>query len=251
MKKFLLIVALLCLPKILMAEGGMVLRRPIYIAAAGGGGGGGCAAVGSAVSFVSSANNTPGTRANSIVNVPAGVAVDDVMIADIHYEANSPTITPPSDGGWRLAVSTGNVGTTPDAWGFTYVRRSTGTEPASYKWTHASGFEGGVIAAYRNVNTGCGPDDVNASSAVYTTSGAGNWTVKQITTTYDNDHLVIMQDNYEGNPSGQPAGWNERMDNSQLSVQDLIQATAGASGDKTGSVTATTHGALSLLGLID
>lgn len=207
---------------------------------------GGCAAAGSAVAYRASANSTATTAANVTVNKPAGTVADDLMIAGIHYEKDASTMSPPA--GWTFLGSSTTTATSPDANLYFYYKRAGGSEGASYVWTFASGYRQGVISTYQNVNTGCGPMEVSYSTATF--SGLA-WTAGAITTAFANSQLVIIQGNFDGNNSTEPLGWAERVDTSQMSVQDIVQASAGSSGTKIGAVGGSTNGNVIMGGMLD
>jgi hypothetical protein len=94
----------------------------------------------------STSANTGSTPAGSLsINVPAGVAVNDVLLACVNVAGGSgATVTPPS--GWVL-VATLNEGT--DIQMKTYWRAATGYETTSYTWTFDTTRQAaGIMAAY-------------------------------------------------------------------------------------------------------
>lgn len=212
---------------------------------------GACTAAGTAISFVNSASAASGTSANRTINIPAGSLDGHVGVAVGEYESDTnpaASITPPTD--WALLLSTANIGTSPDDWIVIYVHRYGASEPANYTWTFASAFNGFGIATFKDVNLTCGPLDSVASSNTFTATA--NYVGKSITTGNPNAELILGQANFDGNANNCPAGWTgEGFDISQAALCYTVQASAGASGDINGSVSAGTSGAIGMTSLRD
>jgi len=105
------------------------------------------------------------------INVPAGTAAEDVMIASVAVRDSPITLTPPA--GWTLVREDvqggGGGGTSRMA---TYYRVASGAEPASYTWYFGGGAHvgaAGVISSFSGVDTAVPIDDHNGAA---TPSGA-------------------------------------------------------------------------------
>jgi hypothetical protein len=177
------------------------------------------------------------------VNVPAGVQNGDFMIATLSVRtvgsgalmgtpaAGWTALRPMMDGGWTRV--------------YMYTRVAS-SEPANYTWTfNIKTVAAAGIVAYSGVDTS-DPVDLDA----FTTQP--NWTDTYVTpsiTTTVNNAMIVTTFSVGGATAGltivQPAGMAERYDltvsNSQVQSQetaDAIQATAGPSGQKTATASA-------------
>jgi hypothetical protein len=187
----------------------------------------------------SGANN--GSATSLVIPAPSGVQAGDVMIACIAARGN-PNLTAPA--GWTLVRLDMN--------GFTlrqgiYWKVATASEPASYTWvlSNAQAASGGIIA-YSGVNTS-NPIDVS-SAAISSVTGTAA-TAPSITTTVNGAMVIGFFGAARNSPINPPSGMTERFDavsNGGTYPQategaDLLQATAGATGDKTATWTGTSH----------
>lgn len=209
---------------------------------------GGCNAAGTAIALVTTSNTTGATTVNKTWTKPTGTTTDDVEVAYLHIENDAPSVTPPS--GWTLFVSTANKATSPDSYVFGYYLRAGGSEPANYTWSFSSSFSQVTGAAYRNVNTGCGPLDSTTSSNTFTATNA--YTLKSVTTSGANSWLIGEQDNFEGNANNEPTGYTEDVDTVQMALMHKNLAAAGASGDSaSATISASGNGSCTLTSLRD
>jgi hypothetical protein len=172
------------------------------------------------------------TSGNSLtINVPAGTALSDVMIASITFRPCSntdgnnctKTITPPT--GWTLVDSTdqkGGGGT--GGYGvrlFVYQRVVTGTEPASYTWTFGgspalTGAVGGILTF----------DGVDTASPIIATADQTN-TANQSQPApsvnaggVNNTMLVTTHAALSSGTWTPPTGMTERVDRASLTTPD-------------------------------
>lgn len=205
-----------------------------------------CSAQGSAIAFRSSSNSTAAVTVNKTVTAPAGLASGDGIVAACHIESDTIFITPPS--GFTQLNSSTNTATTLDSQLFVFAKLAGGSEPGNYTFTFANAFSQCIMAAYQNVNSGCGPTDTATSAATFT--AATVWTAPGITTSYTNDQIFIFQANYDGN-TNVAALANLRLDTSLMSLEDELQASAGASGAKVGGTSLSSNGNVIMGGLID
>lgn len=172
------------------------------------------------------------------INVPGTTSTGDVMVAAIAVRPSSVTITPPS--GWtsisRVEQTAGNANVQE-----IFYRLVDGSEPASYTWNFSMpviGAVGGVIT-YRDVNT-ITPIDVYGGNV--TPSGTAH-TATGVTTTMDNDMVISAHSFSSSETWTPPGGMTEEVDIASLTpshaggisleINDVLQASAGATGDKT------------------
>jgi hypothetical protein len=192
------------------------------------------APAGAAVSFVAATSaNNGGDGGALVIGKPAGVAVDDVMIAQITYESGtSVTITVPP--GWTLARRTDHV---QDIGQAIYHRTVEGTEGPSFSWGLGGKKGSGGILAYRGLDTA---NPVDASSG-----GVGQGTTltaPSATSTTANGVLLALFGTKKNTSLSTAAGMTERYEN-QNSVGGLPSSSAneqalGAAGP-TGSRSST------------
>jgi hypothetical protein len=189
-------------------------------------------ALGTPTFINSAAGNTPSAN-NVTVNVPAGVADGNLLVA-VYTNSNAAlTVTPP--GGWtQIADSATTV--TPR---LVLYFRIASSEPASYTWnTSASAAQDVLILAYDQMATSPLDGTVTTNTGTATTA-----TATGLTTTNDNSLLVmaaisqgtrtysatnLTTEQYDGSSSG---GGHV-----SVGVFDGVQTTAGASGNKTATI---------------
>jgi hypothetical protein len=188
--------------------------------------------------FRNAATAQTGSGASSLaISVPAGVVAGDVMIAAVDAEGSG-TITPPS--GW----SSTNLfsGTTFFGFSGVFFHVAGASEPASYTWSLGTSRKAaGKILAYVGVEN-ASPIEVAATTAgaAFGTSDAA----ASITTTVANTKVIM--DLGAVNALGTftitgPTGTTKRASSSTsgtgsvlgTQAQDFTQATAGATGTKT------------------
>ncbi len=186
-----------------------------------GGGGGG-------ITFRSSSTGANATTTNLILPAPAGVQNNDVMVAVIDVR-QTPTTTAPA--GWTQVSMTAN-GTAYRQVVFTKV--ATGAEPSSYEFLfNQRSAATGAILAYSGVNIA---NPVQTFTAAIGSTTA--ITAPSATTTVDGA-LVIDAFSINNNSAvTEPAGMTERGEVAsgikiKTEVAEMIQPTAGATGDRT------------------
>ena len=179
------------------------------------------------------------------INVPAGTTTDDVMIAAISVRPSSSTITPPA--GWtslnRVDQGTGNSNAQE-----IFYRVATGSEPASYAWNFSGTITGaaGGISTYTGVDTSSPIDAFGGN----TTANGTTHTANSITTSVA-DAMVISAHSFSSAETWTPpGGMTEQIDIASLTtpdaagisleMNDVLQATAGATGDKTATAAGNT-----------
>lgn len=182
------------------------------------------------VTFRSLTSTTYASRTNTVLTAPAGLADDDILIAAIFVGANpsAPAVTPPA--GFTLLGTATSV-TDPSSFNGKlqiYWKRAA-SESGSYTFTHSSANSQGVLHAYSGCATSGSPVDASSSN-----SGNNNTTTATgVTTTAANDMLVLLAHDWTASGNVTPAsGFTKRFD-SLIQTSDAIQASAGASGNKT------------------
>jgi hypothetical protein len=192
------------------------------------------APAGAAVSFVAATSaNNGGSGGSLVIGKPVGVAVNDVMIAQITYESGTAaTITVPP--GWTLARRTDQV---QDIGQAVYHRTVDGSEGPSFSWGLGGKKGSGGILAYRGVDP-ANPIDVS-------TGGVGQGTTltaPSVTTTTAGGVLLALFGTKKNTSLSTAADMTERYEN-QNSVGGLPSSSAneqtlGAAG-ATGSRSST------------
>ena len=179
-----------------------------------------------------------GTTSSLSINVPAGTASGDVLVAAIAVKPTGITITPPA--GWtsvnRVDQTAGDANSQE-----VFYHVATASEPASYSWTFSAppvSATGGIVS-YRGTDT-TAPVDVFSGNV---TPSATSHTATGVTTTTPNN-MVISAHSFSSSATWTPpAGMTEEVDVASLTpsrnegisleINDVLQASAGASGDKT------------------
>jgi hypothetical protein len=196
------------------------------------------AQAGATIYFRSAETAQTGSGATSIaVNVPAGVVAGDVMIASIDAEGTG-SFTAPS--GWSSAGLFS--GTTFFGFAGVYFHVAGSSEPASYSWGLGTSRKAvGKIVSYVGVENSS-PIEVTS-----TTAGASSGTsdaAASITTTVNNTKVLLDfgADNSVGSFTITPPGSTTKRASVFTSgtgsvlgsqTQDFTQATAGTTGTKT------------------
>ena len=200
--------------------------------------------------YRSSAGTSYASRASTTIPAPAGVADRDILLCGFFIATS--TGIPPDDivapAGWtQIDVET----EVHDPFNFNadfYVfwKRASG-EPADYTFTHQTAFTQGAIAAY----SGCTPyeDPIDAWSKSSANFGS-TATYAGVTTTTDKDKLVLVAHNWDGTGTlTPPSGETERFDSTvYISDEDIL--VAGATGNRTQSLTSDNPWAGFLVALI-
>src|ERR1041385_5339836 len=118
--------------------------------------------------------NTAGAAATSLtLNVPAGTAQYDQLLAQVDVDGGSTvTITPPAGGTWTLVGSVTSGGTAAvDIIQAVYRRTAGAAEPASYTWTFTSGAAAGAMLRYSGID----PDiPLDATASAFTSATGTN-----------------------------------------------------------------------------
>lgn len=187
------------------------------------------------------------------VNKPTGVIAGDVMIATVAVDAQNQTaFTVPS--GWTLILHSNN-GTTVTV--NSYWKAVAATDGASFSWSWTGATRAAAsITAYSGVDSSA-PIDVTGVNA----TGSGTAVAATSITTVSANAWVVGI--FAGDAAATvtwtpPASMNERVDigsahttSNDVSIEqtDVLQAAAGASGNKTATSSATTTWAAHLFAL--
>jgi hypothetical protein len=166
------------------------------------------------------------TVTNTTINKPTNTADGDFLISVLQISTNI-TYTLPA--GWTLIVdyADGNYFHTVVA----YKRAS--SESANWTWVHASAGTIGFVQRITGVIATGDPEDCTRS--VLNSNGAAlNW--PSITTATDGAAVIgIFGDYYSGSVAS--TSLTERIDITGIGLFSDLQATAGVSGNKTGTLT--------------
>ena len=180
-------------------------------------------------------NNSPLT-----LNVPAGVQLGDLLIAQVGYERTM-AISVPTPAGWTRYVDRDN-GTIYGQ--VIFYRWATASEPASYTIPHASGAASisGTLLAYRGVAS-VSPVLVNNGTVATGTT----LTAPSVTTTAGCGRLLAFYGVWNTATLTTPAGMTQRATaintevdwNSRVLAADEILGAAGATGTRVSTATVT------------
>jgi len=178
------------------------------------------------------------SRTTITIPKPAGVAVDDILIASI----NSETAITSVPTGWALVDTAENGGVLTCS---VYYKRAVtaDTTATDYSWGQSGGgYAGGGICAYYNCITSGDPVEAELGKD----GGAANTTVQwdSITTTSAGAMLVgccatFNDIAFTASTATSPLTNRERVDVGGTAMYDGLQASAGASGNKTVTVGST------------
>jgi uncharacterized protein DUF6701 len=185
---------------------------------------------------------TPDPTSEAItINVPTGTTTDDVMVAAISVRPFSITVTPPT--GWTLLIRTDQA-TNSNSQAI-YYRVATSSEPSAYIWTFGGGTitgTAGGIVTYRGVDTS---SPIDAFAGNVTPNGTSH-TANSINTTVANAMVISTHSFRSAETWAPPAGMTEEVDIASLAtpnaagialeMNDVLQASIGATGNKTATV---------------
>jgi hypothetical protein len=162
------------------------------------------------------------------VGRPAGTTAGDLLLAALEVDEDPMTITAPA--GWTLLLDTLAGPATSSAFhAVVYYKVAGASEPASYTWTVPSGaYTDIAVLAYSGVST-TNPIDVAAGRDAGVVATA---TTPSLTTTAPNDLLVAVFIDFNYGSYAAGTGLTRRLNFDSVSVQDMAQAAAGATGTK-------------------
>jgi hypothetical protein len=170
------------------------------------------------------------------INIPAGTAVNDILIASVGVTPSTTAVTPPA--GWTLIRRIDNATATTNSL-YVYRKFVTASEPAFYEWSVSNvDFAVGGIQSFRGVDTA---NPVDVENGQNTASGT-NHDTPSVTTTVANAMLVTSH-TYASSRTwtpvtaglieafDQPSGANSATGQS-ISGNYQLDPTAGATGTK-------------------
>lgn len=180
---------------------------------------------------------TSGNGTDAVLSKPSGVTDGDIMIAFGYYEFTG-TINSPS--GWTEMTNSplAQNGSDPDYRHRVWWKRAS-SEPASWTWTWDSSsiWRGMCISTYQGVvGTGDPTDPSSGMSTDIPGSTTDSANAPSITTDFADTMLVATYSSFAGATlSSLTAGMSEAVSQGGIYLVDGTQASAGASGDKTGT----------------
>lgn len=184
------------------------------------------------VAFLASTTLASGAgRTTSTLTIPTGASAGSAELRMIVNAGNSgataPTITPPANVTLVASVTYGDG--TYTVRNSTYRYRCTGTDPASFAFTHGSATTNGGVLSYTGVDATA--DDVAASTNSAATGTAAIAT--GVTTVTANTFLVAVRGSWDGVAITAPSGYTERIDLPVSWAGDSLRAATGATGNVT------------------
>lgn len=190
---------------------------------------------GTPIVYQGSATNANSTNTTShVVNVPAGVASGDLLLAHIVLNDGSLTLATPT--GWTLVASKKDAGN--DAIGYVFYRIAGGSEPSSYTFTSSANCWSNTAMSRW---TGAAVSPINAHTEYGATSSIPADVPLSLTTTVNNTMLVGFLGSDTSSTAStwqQPANFFEIYDvcgSTQIAIEAAYksQVTAGATGTQT------------------
>lgn len=201
--------------------------------------------------YLSTTTFTAGTGTTIAAQAkPFGVAVGDCIVALMYIEdggANGAYTIASTGDTWVSAGSIINTGTTPDfeiqVW---YCIVANAISTVGVTWDGSSVWRDFAMGLLRGI-------DATTPLASNVTTATGNSTTAtgpSVTTTEDGAHLVFLTGNFSGvTHSAQTSPLVERNDSGNVHIASGIQTSAGASGGKSATLSASDQWAALLLAL--
>jgi hypothetical protein len=170
------------------------------------------------------------------VTRPTGAAVDDVLVLHLYFE--NLTLTPSiSPGTWSQVTSNEQTSSTVVNYEtFEFRSRVASGESGDFtvSWGGASVWRIAVISAYSGVVLTGSPEDATAS--INESASPDRSLIATGITTATNNSMLVATGANEVGATHTWTGVTERADFGGQSIADAVQATAGASGNKTASL---------------
>lgn len=190
-----------------------------------------------------SANKVASSGQNLVLNVPAGTVDGDVMVA---YVLTATGTTAATQASWTaLDNQTGG----PTAASFYRIASS---EPASYTFTVVDAqSSNGLIVTYSGTHA---TTPINQHSAWNRLTSTANATANTVTPSVDNCMILYLAGAGTSTAITPPAGYTERVDfvvasTANVELAELLQTSAAATGNKTGTASGSTNTQGSLIAL--
>ena len=182
-----------------------------------------------------------------VINKPTGTVQNDVMITAMTIGQNS-TITPPT--GWTLMRRVDNLDSYSYSSMVVYYKVAGASEPSSYTWGFSTTtFVAAWSASYVNVNTSTPIDVSNGQTNNTSSAMSTSFSVPSINTSNASEMVVAAFGAYYGAYTWTPpSGMTEFADLNNtysriIEGTEVLQASAGASGIKTATLSSTGYGA--------
>lgn len=175
------------------------------------------------------------TRTNTTLTKPSGLAVDDILVVALDVE-NDVAVTPPSTA-WE-GINISNATQAIDLWVFWKRADSGDTGASNFTFTHSSTWTEGWIGAFSGASTTIDPWFGVSNSGTSTTPLA-----RSVTPIGNDAHIIFIENTFDTTtnfdaPTGSTPTFTERQDAAaNLAVYSGTLATAGATGDKTDTIT--------------
>lgn len=211
-----------------------------------------------AIAFRALTTAGDGNGASLTINKPSGVVADDVQILNFYMEhgtgADFNTVSVSGGAAWTQVHQTFQSG--PGGAGrysqWTFIQRAGGSEPASYSitWTGSGSFwRTAILAAFSGVDTTTAQDATATEQASGSSSTSA--TAPGLTTVTNDAMLVYCETDFDGRTVTPPSGMTEPAsgDFGNCAIAYVVQASAGASGNKTGTLSAASWNTAQLLAL--
>lgn len=178
-----------------------------------------------AITFVNP-NTATGTATNLVLTQPTGTAVNDLLIATVELFDGGTVIQSVAPAGWNVLKkvqnsAVGNAHSMATLW-----RLDNGSASYTLTWDNSSQFRVGQILAYR------GASGVDVDSLTPQTATTTVFRGTTVTTTVANAMLVMIGGHGNVGTATPPSGMTERVDTNRQYSADVLQAAAGATGDK-------------------
>ena len=189
-------------------------------------------------------NNAAAGAANITLTYPAGVAVNDLLVATIAVRGGVAVNTP---GGWAAGRSSQNGANVRLV---TFYKVATASEPASQSFTWTGTQQAvGAISAYYGIKASLGNAGILDVMSTANTGNSATASANSITTTTANALLVASFGTNNNDTFGAVTGMTERWDAASANgtpanrasgaQSDSTQVAAGATGAKTSALAGT------------
>jgi hypothetical protein len=193
-----------------------------------------------AIDFVASSSADSNTSTLT-VPLPAGTAINDVLLAKVSMRATNTATVLPTPSGWTklgadILLGTGGGSNSQRTAVYYVVVTATEISAGSAVWSFAGNSQtAGGMAAYRNVDT---VTPINTSSAVSYTANSTSIVPTQISTTSARAMVVALYAINNNLALTPPPGFTQRFaeyysNRTATALSDTIQETAGPSGTPT------------------
>lgn len=170
-----------------------------------------------------------------VLTAPSGIASGDVLVAALNVNGIAQTFTAPT--GWVLIASKVTAGNS--SFVVAYYLICGGSEPSTYTFTLPTTAQAGSAGIERYTGAdGTTPSDVAASTNSGTSAAPRGLSITTVTA----GAMVIMMVGLNSAAatiapaSGMTEEWENAGTGKHSELADVIQAAAGASGDKDGSL---------------